>query len=370
MPQDPLQRLMPPSALPERWQRDHRNLAQRLLAWHASAGRHTLPWKTQDPYGIWISEIMLQQTQVSTGLVRYPRWMARFPTVQALAAASLDDVVHEWEGLGYYARARRLHEAAQIMVRKHGGMPRQRADRLALPGIGPSTASAIGAFAWGEREAICDGNVERVWARWMADERPAQPSVAADQRWMWSVAQHSTPETPSHVRAYTQAIMDLGATVCTPKKPACERCPWAESCRARTEGEQEAWPVKVKKAPRPEETLRWGWWINDQGRVAVERRANEGRWSGLWTPVLCAPDQTLPDPVAHGKHDLSHRRILWSVHVLAHAPASRYNEASAVQWLDEAEWSVKPMPRFLRTWWDGLPDEARKALFRPSPVTA
>lgn len=365
MPLDPLQRLLPPDALPGRWQREHAHLTRQLLDWHAMEGRHALPWTTQDPYGIWVSEIMLQQTQVSTGLVRYPRWMARFPTVQALAAASLDEVVHEWEGLGYYARARRLHEAAQAMVRDHGGMPQARADRLALPGVGPSTASAIGAFAWGEREAICDGNVERVWARWTADERPLQASAAADQRWMWSIAQHTMPHAPEAVRRYTQAIMDLGATVCTPKKPSCGRCPWAGTCRANAQGEQDAWPVKLKKAARPEEAWRWGWWVDPHGRVAVERRADSGRWSGLWTPVLCDADASLPLPLASGRHDLSHRRILWSVHQLEFAPPAVYNEASAVQWLDEAEWSVKPMPRFLRTWWDGLSAPARAALFTP-----
>ena len=164
---DPWAKRWPESDLPSAERAFLPTLQQQLLAWQPRHGRHDLPWHTSDPYGVWVSEVMLQQTQVATGLYRYPAWMRQFPTVASLASASRDDVLVAWEGLGYYNRARNLHAAAQAIVAQHAGVfPEDRTDRLALPGVGPSTASAIGAFAFGKREAIFDGNVARVWSRW------------------------------------------------------------------------------------------------------------------------------------------------------------------------------------------------------------
>lgn len=336
-------------------------LQEQMLAWQPRHGRHDLPWHTYDPYGVWVSEVMLQQTQVATGLYRYPAWMARFPTVQSLAQASEDDVLAAWEGLGYYSRARRLHAAARLIVERHAGrFPRDRDDRLALPGIGPSTASAIGAFAFGLREAIFDGNVARVWARWWGD-RPLPPAASDRARFWWGWAQEATPPGAG-VRVWTQGIMDLGATVCTPKAPRCPQCPWRESCRAWALGTPLAWPVKPPKAARKPWDIAWRWAQRD-GRVAVRQRRGPGPWEGLWTLWESGepddPETPIP-PIAQGRHDLSHRKIRWTIR----ADAAEHVPADAV-WVTRAGFEALALPRPLRRWWTDLAEDQRQALFDP-----
>jgi len=213
-------------------------LAGRLIRWQVRHGRHDLPWqRTRDPYRIWLSEVMLQQTQVATVIPYYERFLARFPDVKSLAGAHLDDVLALWSGLGYYSRARNLHAAARILVESWGGrFPRRREALASLPGVGRSTAAAIAVFAFGVREAILDGNVKRVFARHFAVR--GYPGEQRVGNRLWKLAESQVPE--KDVERYTQALMDLGASVCTRARPACASCPLSASCAARSEGKVEA----------------------------------------------------------------------------------------------------------------------------------
>ena len=252
--------------------------AARLILWQRQRGRHDLPWQnTRDAYRIWLSEIMLQQTQVATVIPYYERFLQRFPDVGTLAAAPVEAVLEHWAGLGYYARARNLHRCAQVVLEKHGGrFPAAPADLAALPGIGRSTAAAIAAFAFGTRAAILDGNVKRVLARCFGIE--GFPGSATVEREMWGLAESLLPET--QIEAYTQGIMDLGATLCTRANPACADCPMADVCVARRDGRQSELPVAKpgKSLPRREASMLV---LTDGGRVLLERRPPMGIWGGL-----------------------------------------------------------------------------------------
>ena len=260
--------------------------ATRLLAWFDRHGRKDLPWQQRSPgrrspdaYRVWVSEIMLQQTQVKTVIPYYQRFVGRFPDAVSLADAASDTVLEHWSGLGYYARARNLHRAARIVRDEHGGrFPRDFEAVRALPGIGPSTAGAILALAFGERRAILDGNVKRVLARHEAIEGwPGRTGVA---RALWEVAERRTPDR--RVGDYTQAIMDLGAMVCTRTRPACALCPVGEDCNARQLGTPERFPGKK---PRREKPLRNTVMVLAVAgeRVYLERRPESGIWGGLWS---------------------------------------------------------------------------------------
>jgi A/G-specific adenine glycosylase len=257
------------------------DIAPSLLPWFDAAGRHDLPWQAQPtPYRVWISEVMLQQTQVGTVKPYFERFTARFPDVAALAAASQDEVMRLWSGLGYYARARNLHRAAQAVMDRHGGeLPATLEGLTALPGIGRSTAGAILALARGERHAILDGNVKRVLARVFAVEAP--PDSTAGLKALWALAEAATPA--ARVAAYTQAIMDLGATVCARANPACERCPLARLCAARAAGRTREIPAARRRAPRRLETAHYVFVVGG-GRVLLERRPPSGIWGGLFAP--------------------------------------------------------------------------------------
>jgi A/G-specific adenine glycosylase len=262
--------------------------AQRVIAWQRAHGRDGLPWqRTRDPYRVWLSEIMLQQTQVATVLGYYARFLERFPTVQALAAAPAEEVLALWAGLGYYARARNLHRCAQVVAREHGGaFPRSAEALAALPGIGRSTAAAIAAFCFGERAAILDGNVKRVLARVLGFERDL--ARAASEKALWAIADGMLPEAPAGeplhaaMAAYTQGLMDLGATVCTIRRPACDACPAHAMCAARAAGEPERYPVKTRKLKRGK---RAGvlLWLQERDRVWLVRRPDTGVWAQLWS---------------------------------------------------------------------------------------
>ncbi|HET6789487.1 MAG TPA: A/G-specific adenine glycosylase, partial [Aquabacterium sp.] len=243
-----------------------RDLAPALVQWQRAQGRHHLPWQgTRDPYRVWLSEIMLQQTQVSTVLGYYDRFLSRFPDVTALAAAPLDEVLTLWSGLGYYSRARNLHRCAQVVADVHGGVfPGDAQTLQSLPGIGPSTASAIAAFCFHERISIMDGNVKRVLGRVLAWGEDL--AVAAHERALWRAAAVLVPEQGADMPSYTQGLMDLGATVCTPRKPSCLVCPWAALCRARIEGSPEAYPVKTRKLKRGQRE-NWWLWLEHEGHI-------------------------------------------------------------------------------------------------------
>lgn len=269
----------------ERWGADP--FATRLLAWWDAEGRKDLPWQQDRTlYRVWVSEVMLQQTQVRTVLGYYARFMARFPTATALADASQDEVLHLWQGLGYYARGRNLHRAAQRVRDEHGGeVPREFAALAGLPGIGRSTAGAILALGAGLRHPILDGNVERVLARYHA--LAGWPKQAEVARKLWAWAEKHLPE--QRVADYTQALMDLGATVCTRRKPLCSLCPLARNCLARARGLEEKLPE-----PRPRKhlpTRRARLVVARRGdAVLLEQRPPTGVWGGLWSLPEIEPE--------------------------------------------------------------------------------
>ena len=252
-----------------------------LIAWQKTAGRHDLPWqKTRDPYRIWLSEIMLQQTQVSTVIPYFQRFLARFPTVQTLAEAPLDVVIEHWAGLGYYARARNLHRCACEIVAVHAGKwPNAVSQLTTLPGIGRSTAAAIAAFAFGRRATILDGNVKRVLCRQFAVE--GFPGQAVVDRELWALAERLLPETD--IEAYTQGLMDLGATVCTNRRPRCDACPVAAGCTARRTERQAELPTPRPRTRLPERRATFVF-ISDGARLLLERRPPSGLWGGLLVP--------------------------------------------------------------------------------------
>ena len=252
----------------------------RLIDWQRTHGRHTLPWQnTRDPYRVWLSEIMLQQTQVATVLGYYERFLQRFPDVAALAAASLDDVYALWSGLGYYRRARNLHACAKAVVAQHGGrFPGSSTELATLPGIGRSTAAAIAAFCFGERVAILDGNVKRVLTRVLAFD--GDLAEAKQERILWAKASELLPERD--IERYTQGVMDLGATLCSARSPTCLLCPVREDCAAARAGEQQRYPVKTRKLKRGTREHVW-LWLSWRGELWLEQRPATGVWAGLWS---------------------------------------------------------------------------------------
>ena len=258
------------------------DVAPALIAWHARHGRHDLPWQRDPtPYRVWISEIMLQQTQVGTVIAYFDRFIARFPDVRGLAAAPLDEVLHLWSGLGYYSRARNLHRAAQTIVAEHGGeLPADTAALATLPGIGRSTAAAIRALSAGDRVAILDGNVRRVLARYFAVNGVTTKHAVQEQ--LWELAASCTPERD--VAVYTQAIMDLGAAVCVRRRPLCPVCPLQHSCVAQRTGRQHEIPAARPRAARRTRSVVMLLARQDDGSVLLERRAERGVWGGLWCP--------------------------------------------------------------------------------------
>jgi A/G-specific adenine glycosylase len=255
-------------------------LAPRLLSWFELEGRKDLPWKhPPTPYRVWVSEIMLQQTQVATVIPYYTSFMQRFPDVASLAAAPLDDVLHQWSGLGYYARARNLHRAAQAIMTRHAGQfPQTLEAAQALPGVGRSTAGAVLALSFGQRHPILDGNVKRVLCRHFGvGGFPGTPAV---ERRLWALAEACTPAT--RVPEYTQAIMDLGATVCTRARPVCLLCPLQSDCTARQQNLQDRLPAPKPARKRPQ---REAWVViatRGRHKVLLEQRPTAGIWGGMW----------------------------------------------------------------------------------------
>ena len=265
--------------------------AKRLLRWFDQHGRKHLPWQNPiTPYRVWVSEIMLQQTQVETVIPYFERFVARFPSVDELAAAPVDEVLHLWTGLGYYARGRNLHQCARVIVERHGGeFPADLASLAALPGIGRSTAAAIASIAFERPTAILDGNVKRVLARHGAITGwPGQPQTAER---LWALAEQHMPKV--RCRDYTQAIMDLGATVCTRSRPKCALCPVAADCIALAEDRPTAYPGKKPAKDKPIKRAYLLLLQAPNGDILLEQRPPHGIWGGLW----CLPEVAAEEPL-------------------------------------------------------------------------
>jgi len=261
-----------------------------LLRWFAQHGRKDLPWsRCRDPYRIWVSEIMLQQTQVATVVDYYQRFMTRFPTLRSLAAADIDAALHVWTGLGYYARARNLHKAARMVVAEHDGeLPADIEALVKLPGIGRSTAAAILAFAYGQRQPILDGNVKRVLARLHRIE--GWSGRRAVEKRLWALADAHTPA--ERVEEYTQAIMDLGARVCLRRAPRCGACPVSALCQGYRHGDAESYPGRAPRKTKPVKATGMLMIRNGLGEVLLQQRPPAGIWGGLWGLPEC--DAGLP----------------------------------------------------------------------------
>ena len=333
------------------------DFAAQIVRWQRSHGRSELPWQnTRDPYRVWLSEVMLQQTQVSTVLGYFARFLERFPDVRALAAGTEDEVFGLWSGLGYYSRARNMHRCAQEVVARFGGeFPRSAAELMTLPGIGRSTAAAIAAFCFGERVAILDGNVKRVLARVLGFG--GDMSSSAQERALWEQATQLLPpaEQREAIAHYTQGLMDLGATVCLPRKPSCMLCPVNKTCVASREGAPERYPVKTRKLKRSAQSL-WALLARDaQGRVWLEKRPAKGIWAGLYClPVFDSREALMAalPPAAHRAmqdlppfvHVLTHKDLhLHPVRLQGGQP-----QGDAARWIDAEEWGRLGLPAPVR----------------------
>ena len=288
-----------------------------VLDWFDTHGRHDLPWQQNiTPYRVWVSEIMLQQTQVSTVMGYYDRFMTALPTVADLANAPEDEVLHLWTGLGYYTRARNLHKTAKRVMEQHGGeFPRDVEQLAELPGIGRSTAGAIASMSMDIRAPILDGNVKRVLARYLAcDGYPGEPKVAKQ---LWDAAERFTPQ--ERVNHYTQAMMDLGATLCTRSKPSCLLCPLREGCRAHFLGRETDFPVSKPRKALPQKRTLMPILANREGDILLYRRPSTGLWGGLWSfPEL--EDLAALDPLAQ-RHALrlgERRKLPGLTHTFSH----------------------------------------------------
>ncbi|MEO7152440.1 MAG: A/G-specific adenine glycosylase [Burkholderiaceae bacterium] len=343
-------------------------IATRVIAWQRRHGRNQLPWQGQrDPYRVWLSEVMLQQTQVATVLGYYTRFLERLPDVAALAAASEDEVLALWSGLGYYSRARNLHACAQAVLREHGGrFPTTSTELERLPGIGRSTAAAIAAFCYGERAAILDGNVKRVLTRLLGFD--ADLAVAANQRALWAHAQALLPE--AGIEVYTQGLMDLGASVCSARAPQCAACPLQAVCVAAQQGDPDRYPVKRRNALRGRREHVW-LLLEWRAQVWLLRRPSSGIWAGLWSlpefePGAAFDDATKGWPGSGSalpgfRHVLTH--LDWWLHpvrwTLPEAASEAQLAALVARW-PEGRWMTRPQALA-----SGLPAPLRTLLSTP-----
>lgn len=340
-------------------------LAATVVAWQKHHGRHDLPWQgTHDPYRIWLSEIMLQQTQVGTVIGYYERFLARFPTVADLAQAAQDDVMPYWAGLGYYARARNLHRCAQTVMQQYGGkFPGTAAELATLPGIGRSTAAAIAAFAYGERSPIMDGNVRRVFSRYFGIEGPTGRS--ATENLLWEAAHAAVDAScPSlDMRRYTQGLMDLGATVCIRRKPECARCPLHTDCYARLHSMQHTLPQpRVRKTTPSRDCIMLI--QQHQNRIFLQRQPSPGIWGGLWSlPRFDDVDSMEAALLRQGQallrrtelpalnHVFTHFKLhIKPVHILVRNPGHGVGEAGPTEaWIAMEDLEATALPAPVKT---------------------
>jgi A/G-specific adenine glycosylase len=340
--------------------------AGEIVRWQKGHGRNSLPWQnTRDPYRVWLSEIMLQQTQVSTVLDYYDRFLRRFPTVSGLAAANQDDVLGLWSGLGYYSRARNLHRCAQEVMALHAGaFPRTAEQLQTLPGIGRSTAAAIASFCFGERVAILDGNVKRVLTRVLGFS--ADLAQSANERALW---EHATALLPDEdllqaMPRYTQGLMDLGATICTGRQPQCLLCPVQKLCRGLASGEPTIYPVKTRKLKRSSQALSLLWAQLPDGSVWLEKRASPGVWGGLYCLPAFENDEALKALLPESLHDrfeplppfvhvLTHKDLLLSPWIAGFQagqamPRAMVSEARPGAWFSPDAWPNLGLPAPIR----------------------
>ena len=341
------------------------------MQWQASHGRNHLPWQqTRDPYRVWLSEIMLQQTQVATVLGYFPRFLQQFPDVASLAAASEDAVLGLWSGLGYDSRARNLHKCAQAVMALHGGRFPETAEALAtLPGIGRSTAGAIASFCFSQRVPILDANVRRVLTRVLAFGEDL--AVAKNERALWDLATDLCPDSREldlfeAMPRYTQGMLDLGASLCLPRKPACLLCPLQSQCKAARAGNPEDYPVRTRKLKRSSEA----WWLllaqDSQGRISLGKRPSTGIWAGLYSPPVFEDAAALEAAVQarwpQGGVELEHQPAF--LHVLTHRDLHLHPVLVRVDAVHAAEPAADDW--YTRALWTdlGLPAPVRKLLER------
>lgn len=338
----------------------HGDFAAQVVRWQAAHGRNSLPWQnTRDPYRVWLSEIMLQQTQVVTVLGYFQRFIERFPDVASLAHGSLDEVLGLWSGLGYYSRARNLHQCACDVMSQHGGaFPRDALTLTTLPGIGRSTAAAIASLCFGERVAILDANVKRVVTRVLAFD--ADLALAASERALWDSATALLPNgahAKSSMARYTQGMMDLGATVCLPRKPRCDVCPVQQRCKAYAAGDPTTYPVRTRKMKRSSQSL-WLLWAQTQsGAVWLTQRPTPGVWAGLYCLPLFDSEEALRASVSeHREPEL--RDLPAFTHVLTHKDlhlhtrrlmlANATTQWESGRWVGPQEWPALGLPAPVR----------------------
>ena len=337
------------------------SFASRLLSWFDQSGRHDLPWQhPRTPYRVWLAEIMLQQTQVKTAMPYFERFVAVFPTLPGLAAASLDEVLAQWSGLGYYARARNLHATARQCVERHGGdLPRDYAALVALPGIGRSTAGAILAQAWGDPFPILDGNVKRVLARYHGIG--GWPGMPAVEKELWSLASAHLPD--ARLADYTQAQMDFGATLCTRQNPACMLCVLKDDCIALAQGRVEELPTSRPGKPLPERNALVLLAENAQGEVLLQRRPPTGIWASLgslpeagsheqaraWFSAHLHGDYDHAEPLAEIPHTFTHYRLhLQPLRWRALAARDAVRDNDDLRWVARANLATLGLPAPIR----------------------
>jgi A/G-specific adenine glycosylase len=336
------------------------DFATQVVAWQRQHGRNSLPWQnTRDPYRVWLSEIMLQQTQVVTVIGYFARFLARFPTVADLAAGSLDEVLGLWSGLGYYTRARNLHRCAQSVVADHGGaFPQDAATLATLPGIGRSTAAAISSLCFGERMAILDANVKRVVTRVLGFD--ADLASAANERVLWDAATGLLPaahNAAADMPRYTQGMMDLGATVCSPKKPSCLLCPVQSRCAAALAGNPERYPVRTRKLKRSSQSIWLLWLRRADGAVWLAPRPTPGVWAGLQCFPLFDDEASLLAALPAQLHAAAEMLPVFT-HVLTHKDlfmhparidiAKEAIDLGAGAWFLPAQWATAGLPAPVR----------------------
>jgi A/G-specific adenine glycosylase len=341
------------------------SFANLLVTWQRHSGRHDLPWqKDLDPYKVWVSEIMLQQTQVSTVITYFERFMRQFPTVQTLASASQDEVLGLWSGLGYYSRARNLHCCAQQIVELHASVfPKDYETLQTLPGIGPSTAAAIASICFKQRVPILDGNVKRVLSRLRGFG--ADLSLSKSNKDLLTIAFEELPQSKSDMPTYTQGVMDLGATLCTPKNPKCGVCPVSMHCIGYKSGEPNKYPVKTKRVKKRAESMWLVCLVSKDGRVLLQRRPAKGIWAALYCFPMFSSEELCEEfigslgakQIEYGAaftHVLTHKEL--SLHVVQIRSFNPESLRAALQkipemdshWLSRAEWSVAGLPAPIR----------------------
>jgi A/G-specific adenine glycosylase len=356
------------------------SISTRLIAWQRQHGRHDLPWQgTRDPYRIWLAEVMLQQTKVATVIPYYHRFVERFADVRALAAAAGEEVMAAWAGLGYYSRARNLQRCAQVVVSDHDGVFPRTPDQLArLPGIGRSTAAAIAVFAYGERAAILDGNVKRVFARHFGIE--GDPGSVPVERELWRLAAAELPAADTSeadapagaavvqtlpIASYTQGLMDLGATVCTRRRPRCGDCPLQSSCVALRQDRVHDLPSPRASRPRPLRSTTMALITDAAGAVLLERRAARGIWGGLFSvpefdPALSQPAllaaieqrfalrATTVQHLPPRRHEFTHYRLEMRPCLIRAAGVTALADGTGTLWLARDDIAHAPLPAPIR----------------------